>query len=239
MSSKTLAQGPLHTLNPGQWTRLSMTYLLLPLTLLISAWDPGWWQGWIYSLLFALTGIGGHVLAEWRHPGLLAERINFEKVQDVKPWDRLLAPLTGLSTSALLFIVAGLDHHFGWSPMFRIWLNIMGFIVSAAGYAFGVWASAENRFFSSMVRIQTDRGHVVCDGGPYRVVRHPAYAGLVLTLPGIVLALSSLWTIIPAALALITIVTRTALEDRTLQDGLPGYSDYARRVRYRLIPRIY
>jgi protein-S-isoprenylcysteine O-methyltransferase Ste14 len=97
----------------------------------------------------------------------------------------------------------------------------------------------ENRFFSSMVRIQVDRGHVVCDSGPYRVVRHPGYAGNLLALPGMVLALNSMWTLIPAAVALVIAVIRTVLEDQTLQDELPGYRDYARRVRYRLIPGIY
>jgi len=97
----------------------------------------------------------------------------------------------------------------------------------------------ENRFFSVVVRIQTDRGHVVCDSGPYRIVRHPGYAGNILPLAGIVLALGSIWTLIPAMVALIITVIRTTLEDRTLQDELPGYRDYARRVRYRLIPGIF
>ena len=89
------------------------------------------------------------------------------------------------------------------------------------------------------MRIQKERGHVVCDSGPYRIVRHPGYAGNMLPLPGIVLALSSVWTLIPAAVALIIAVVRTALEDRTLQEELPGYREYARRVHYRLIPGIY
>jgi protein-S-isoprenylcysteine O-methyltransferase Ste14 len=97
----------------------------------------------------------------------------------------------------------------------------------------------ENRFFSTVVRIQVDRGHVVCDSGPYRIVRHPGYAGIMLALPGMVLALSSMWTLIPAAVALIIAVIRTVLEDQALRDELPGYPDYARRVRYRLIPGIY
>jgi protein-S-isoprenylcysteine O-methyltransferase Ste14 len=109
----------------------------------------------------------------------------------------------------------------------------------ALGYAFAAWALIENRFFSSVVRIQADRGHVVCDSGPYRMVRHPGYAGSIPPLVGMVLALSSMWTLIPAAVALIIAVIRTALEDRTLQDELPGYRDYAGRVRYRLIPGIY
>ncbi|HOO51445.1 MAG TPA: isoprenylcysteine carboxylmethyltransferase family protein, partial [Alphaproteobacteria bacterium] len=91
----------------------------------------------------------------------------------------------------------------------------------------------------SVVRIQTDRGHVVCDSGPYRIVRHPGYAGNILPLLGIVLALDSVWTLIPATVALIITVIRTALEDQTLQEELPGYQEYTRRVHYRLIPGIY
>ena len=109
----------------------------------------------------------------------------------------------------------------------------------ALGYAFGVWALAENRFFSSMVRIQTDRGHVVCDSGPYRVVRHPGYAGNLFAMPGIVLALDSAWTLVPVGLALVVTVIRTALEDRTLQEEMLGYREYSNRVRYRLFPGVY
>jgi protein-S-isoprenylcysteine O-methyltransferase Ste14 len=138
-----------------------------------------------------------------------------------------------------LFIVAGFDHYFGWSPEFPIWLNILGFILITFGYAFASWAIIENRFFSSVTRIQKERGHVVCDSGPYRIVRHPGYAGNIPPLVGIVLALGSVWTLIPAIIALIITVIRTTLEDRTLEEELPGYRDYVRRVRYRLIPGVF
>lgn len=216
-----------------------MAYLPMPLIVLASGGYLGWWQGWAYSLLFVAVGIGGHIWSERRHPGLLTERLGFHNAPGVKAWDRLLAPLMGIGTSYLPATVAGLDHRFGWSPTFPLLLNACGLILAAAGYALALWAAAENRFFSSLVRIQLDRGHVVCDSGPYRIVRHPGYAGLLLTLPGIVLALSSLGTMIAAALALFVIMIRTALEDRTLQDELPGYRDYARRVRYRLVPWVY
>ena len=107
------------------------------------------------------------------------------------------------------------------------------------GYAFASWAMAENRFFSSVVRIQMDRGHEVCDTGPYRLVRHPGYAGSIPPLFGIVLALGSTWALIPAAVATVITLVRTVLEDRTLQEELPGYRDYAKRVPYRLIPGLY
>ena len=222
-----------------QWVRLVVAYLFIPLVLLVFGGDFGWWQAWGYSLLIVAAGPGGRIWAERRHPGLLAERQNMEKIQSAKAWDKVLAPLMALSLSFPLIIVAGLDHRFGWSPIFPMWLIVLGFLLISLGYAFAAWALAENRFFSSVVRIQTDRGHVVCDSGPYRIVRHPGYAGNMVALPGMVLALSSMWTLIPLAVALIIAVIRTVLEDQTLQDELPGYRDYVRRVRYRLIPGIY
>jgi len=227
------------TASRRQWIGIGAVYFSIPLALLVSGGDSGWWQGWFYSLLIVVAGVGGRIWAERRHPGLTAERQNTEKMKDAKAWDKVLAPLMALSVGFPLVIVAGLDHRYGWSPAFPPSLIVLGFTLVALGYAFATWALAENRFFSSVVRIQTDLGHVVCDSGPYRVVRHPGYAGSILALPGIVLALSSVWTIVPAAVALIIAVLRTALEDRTLQAELPGYGDYVRRVHYRLIPGIY
>ena len=192
-----------------------------------------------FSALLVLAGVGGRILAEGRHPGLLVERVTSGRRADVKSWDRVLAPLMAISFSFPLVIVAGLDHRYEWTPVFPLWLNVLGLAVVALGYAFGTWALVENRFFSSAVRIQLDRGHVVCDSGPYRIVRHPGYAGSLLSLPGIVLALGSVWTLVPAAVALVIAAVRTALEDRTLQAELPGYPQYVQRVRYRLIPGLY
>ena len=225
--------------SPRQWISLVVVYLFIPLVLLVCGGDFGWWQGWGYSLLIVAAGPGGRIWAERRRPGLMAERQNMEKAQNAKAWDKVLAPLMALSLSFPLVIVAGLDHRFGWSSVFPMWLIVLGFLLISLGYAFAAWALAENRFFSSVVRIQTDRGHVVCDSGPYRMVRHPGYAGNMLALPGMVLALSSVWTLIPVVIAIIIAVIRTELEDRTLQKELNGYKEYVQRVRYRLIPGIY
>jgi protein-S-isoprenylcysteine O-methyltransferase Ste14 len=239
MSAKTVDQMAIQKYPLRQWIRLTIVYLLIPLILLVSGGDVGWWQAWVFSVLIVAAGIVSRLLAERRHPGLLAERQKYETAEGVKSWDKVLAPLMAVSISFPLVIVAGLDHRYGWSPEFPLWLNLLGIISIAIGYAFASWALVENRFFSGVVRIQADRGHRVCDSGPYRFVRHPGYAGNILPLPGIVLALGSVWTLIPAAVALIIIVVRTALEDRTLQAELPGYREYARRVRYRLFPGIY
>ena len=239
MASKPDNQKAAQTASPRHWISLVVVYLFIPLVLLVCGGDFDWWQAWVYSLLILAAGIGGRIWAEQRHPGLTAERQNIENIQNAKAWDKVLAPLMAVSISFPMVIVAGLDHRYGWSPEFPLWLIVLGFILISLGYAFAAWALAENRFFSSVVRIQTDRGHVVCDSGPYRFVRHPGYAGNILALFGIVLALGSVWTLIPAAVASIVAVIRTVLEDQTLQEELPGYRDYARRVRYRLIPGIY
>jgi protein-S-isoprenylcysteine O-methyltransferase Ste14 len=221
------------------WAGLTAVYALHAGVLMLCGGDWGWWQAWAYSLLFALAGIGMRLWAERRHPGLMAERAQLARAPGVKSWDRLLAPLMALSLGLPLFVVAGLDHRFGWSPDFPSWLSVLGLVLAAAGYGFTGWAFLENRFFSSVVRIQSERGHVVCDTGPYGMVRHPGYSGSVLPPFAMVLALDSVWTLIPAMAAVVIAVVRTALEDRTLQKGLPGYRDYADRVRYRLIPGIY
>jgi len=239
MSSKADDPKGSQAASSRHWINLVVVYLSIPLVLFVCGGNFGWWQAWGYSLLIVAAGLGGRIWAERRHPGLLAERQSMEKAQSAKAWDKVLAPLMALSVSFPLVIVAGLDHRFGWSPVFPLWLIVLGFLLISLGYVFAAWALIENRFFSSVVRIQVDRGHVVCDSGPYRMVRHPGYAGSLLALPGMVLALGSMWTLVPAAVALIITVMRTMLEDQALQDELPGYRDYARRVRYRLVPGIY
>jgi protein-S-isoprenylcysteine O-methyltransferase Ste14 len=239
MRATVSEQKPTSASKPQIWINLIMTYLYIPLTLFICGWDIQWWQAWVFSLLIFVAGIGGRMWAEWRHPGLMEERAHFEKAEGVKPWDKVLAPLMAVSVSFPLVIVAGLDHRYSWSPAFPTWLNILGLILNGLGYAFVMWAMAENQFFSGVVRIQEDRGQVVCDSGPYRIVRHPGYAGNILPLAGTMLALNSVWTIIPALLALIIIVIRTALEDKTLQEELPGYCEYTQCVHYRLVPGVY
>ena len=239
MAQKTIDQNSNEKAGPRYWIALTLTYSLMPLVLLLCGGDLAWAQAWLFSVLFLVIGIGARVLAEKRHPGLMAERSKLGKDQNVKPWDKVLAPLMAISISFPLFIVAGLDHRLGWSSEFSLGLNLLGFVLIILGYTFASWAIMENRYFSTMTRIQMDRGHVVCDTGPYWIVRHPGYAGNLLALPGIVLALGSVWTIIPVIIALIISVIRTALEDKTLQEELPGYRDYIQRVRYRLFPGVY
>ncbi len=239
MPSSTVDTHSTEKSKPSHWIGLILLHLIIALILFICAGDFGWWQAWGYAVLFFLAGIGGRYLAEKRHPGIMAERINADKMTTAKGWDKVLAPLMAISLTFPLLIVAGLDHRYGWTAPFATGVTVLGLLLIAVGYAFSAWALIENRFFSSTVHIQTERGHTVCDSGPYRVVRHPGYAGHMLALVGIIMALNSLWTLIPAVAAVVIAVMRTALEDRTLHEELEGYLAYAQRVRYRLLPGIY
>ena len=208
---------------------------LLPL-LISGRWN--WWEAWVYAAI-AIAGFAiSRLLAARRHPDLLAERARFMRHENAQPWDRLLAPLVGLG-SGLIPLVAGLDALLGWSPPFGAFAKAVSLVLILAGYALGSYALLENRYFSGMVRIQSDRGHRVVSSGPYRWVRHPGYVGALLAYLATAAVLDSVWAFIPAALVTVALVIRTALEDRTLQEQLPGYREYAGLVRYRLLPGVW
>jgi protein-S-isoprenylcysteine O-methyltransferase Ste14 len=191
-----------------------------------------WTGAWVY--LVSYVGLIALTRLVIRDPELFAERARFRK--DAKTWDKWLS--AGFSVLGLgVLALAALDARFGWSAPQSPALAVAGFVFFLLGFGVSVWAMAANRFFSTFVRIQTDRGHTVATGGPYRFVRHPGYAGFILGGLGIPLLLGSLWALVPAALSCLVVLVRTELEDRTLREELPGYRDYALRVRARLVPR--
>jgi protein-S-isoprenylcysteine O-methyltransferase Ste14 len=218
--------------------QLFVVVILMPmLPLIISgAWD--WWEAWVYAVTATVGFILSRGLAAKRHPDILQERARSMEMQDAKAWDRILAPVMGLG-SVFILIVAGLDKLFGWTSPFSPFIKIVAFIVILLGYILGTWALMENRFFSGVVRIQTDRGHQVVTTGPYRFIRHPGYVGVLWTYLALPLFLDSLWAFIPAVLTLAASVLRTSLEDKTLQAELPGYKEYTQRTKYRLFPGIW
>src|SRR5690606_20214485 len=134
---------------------------------------------------------------------------------------------------------AGLDKLLGWTFPFSLQVKIIALAAILLGYGLGTWALVENRFFSGVVRIQTDRGHHVVTTGPYRFIRHPGYAGALLSYLCMPILFDSLWAWIPTLLLVVVLFIRTALEDKTLQTELPGYKEYAQKTRYRLIPGIW
>jgi len=125
-----------------------------------------------------------------------------------------------------------------WSAV-PLWAVLLGYALLVGGIAVTTWAQAVNPFFEPGVRIQTERKQHPISNGPYRIVRHPGYAAAIAMFAGLPLALASWWALIPAALASVVLIIRTALEDRLLRARLPGYPKYAKKTRYRLAPGIW
>lgn len=197
-------------------------------------WD--WIAGWLYLAIVLVNSAITYAYLLRRNPELIAYRMRIGK--GTKTWDFLWM---GLFTPPFVavYVVAALDAgRYDWSAMtYALWP--IGFMLFVVGSILFVWSMGVNPFFEKTVRIQTERGHRVIDTGPYRYVRHPGYVGFFGWILSAPLLLGSWWAFTPAVIALVAVIIRTALEDRTLLDELPGYVDYARRVRFRLIPLIW
>lgn len=219
--------------------RLLLLGSIMLATLLLAAGTWDWWEAWAYTITGLAVLFGSRAFLILKHPDLALERAQAHEKEDVKGWDRFLMPFTALIGPFLSWIVAGLDHRFGWSPDLPDWIQIIALILIQIGSLIGSWAMVVNRYFSSQVRIQKDRGQIVVREGPYRIVRHPGYAGGLLSWLAAPVFFSSLWVILPTALVIIASLIRTALEDRTLQEELPGYEEYTEQTKYRLVPKIW
>ena len=208
---------------------------LLGCTLFASAGRIDWPLAWACLGMYAAISVVSVFLAD---PGLVRERSRVRR--GTKALDMVLATVSFLLFFPSALLVAGLDvGRFGWSPSLPPALQIVAVAVFALGNAFGLWAVVRNRYFSTFVRIQEDRGHVVVRDGPYRFVRHPGYAGSIVASLALPLALGSLWALLPAFIGACGFVVRTWLEDGTLMRELTGYRDYARDTRHRLIPGVW
>jgi protein-S-isoprenylcysteine O-methyltransferase Ste14 len=210
--------------------------LLFFAVIFISAGRFNYWQGLVYVII-GLTMFMLNQTVLRLDPDLLDERS--KPGEGAKKWDKLILGLTLLATICM-YIIAGLDSgRFHWSPEFHWGLYVPGILMTMVGQLLFLIAQKQNKFFSSTVRIQTDRGHTVCETGLYRFVRHPAYLGSVIQTIGFPLLFCSLWSMIPAGISVIFLLTRTYLEDNTLKNDLKGYSEYAYKTRYRLIPGLW
>jgi protein-S-isoprenylcysteine O-methyltransferase Ste14 len=202
----------------------------------ISAGRFIYWQGLVYAFIglfmlilnFTALRLDSDLMNERSKPG-----------EGAKKWDKLILGLSFLATISM-FVIAGLDSgRFLWSPDFHWALYALGIILTILGQLLFLIAQKQNKFFSSTVRIQLDRGHTVCETGLYKVVRHPAYMGSVIQSIGFPLFFGSLWSIIPICFSIILLITRTYLEDKTLKNELKGYLEYTVKTRYKLIPYLW
>jgi protein-S-isoprenylcysteine O-methyltransferase Ste14 len=215
----------------------SITWLVLLFVILfVSAGRMDYWQGWVYFGITVFISIIGLVV--FSHiPGLIQERI--KPGPGTKRWDKVfMAFFVPLFISVV--IVDALDvGRFHWTSPLPPWGYVVGYALFIFSYLFLFWSMWVNPFFSSVVRIQTDRGQTVIQSGPYQFVRHPGYVSGIVWILTNALILGSLWALIPAAVTAVLLIVRTSLEDRTLQNELSGYREYAQKVRYRLLPGVW
>ena len=202
----------------------------------ISAGKINYWQGLVYvaiglimSLLsYTVLRIDSELLSERSKPG-----------EGAKKWDKTILGLSFLTTISM-YVIAGLDSgRYHWSSQFHWSIYLLGIILTASGQLIFLIAQKQNKFFSSTVRIQTDREHTVCDTGLYRVVRHPAYFGSIIQSLGFPLLFGSFWSIIPITILISLFIIRTILEDETLRNELKGYLEYCDKTRYKIIPCVW
>lgn len=220
------------------WIVLGVEFLVFAILLFGAAGTLAWRAGWAFMIVFFGAAVLTTRMLAREDPALLEERMKppFQPGQPL--WDKIiLAGIVAFFPAWLALM--GLDAvRFRWSVM-PDWLLWIG----AGGVTLALWICFRtfqaNPFLASVVRIQTERGHRVISNGPYAYVRHPLYAGVLLLLPAIALMLGS-WAGLVTTIALGGgLILRTILEDRELQRSLDGYADYARRVRYRLLPLIW
>lgn len=220
----------------ARWmARTILGSLILGAVIFSAAGRLDWTMGWVYLGSLLLVGFVSGIVVD---PGLLAER-NKRRHQNQKAWDRVLFGLYGTVTGFLVPLVAALDFRFGWQPDVSLPIELTALWFYLLSWALHLWAMAENKYFSQVVRIQTDRGQIVIETGPYRYVRHPGYTGGILLTAATPLMLGSAWATILGLFGALLLVVRTALEDRVLRQELDGYRNYAEKVRYRLLPLVW
>jgi protein-S-isoprenylcysteine O-methyltransferase Ste14 len=205
--------------------------------LFASAGTLHWPAAWVFLGTMAVLGLISGLWLARIDPALLAERMN-PMMQGAQPAsDKIFMVVFGFAALSW-FILIGLERRANVSDM-PVALQTLGLLLLVLSTGFVLWVMRENSFAAPVIKIQTERGHRVIDSGPYAWVRHPMYSGTILFFAGMPLLLGSWWGLIMAPLFVVLFGFRARLEERALVAGLPGYSDYLTRVRYRLIPGIW
>ena len=225
------------TSNTERGIRFVLSILVYAAVLFGLAGTTRWPAAWLFLLLTGAILVAYAIIMVRVHPDLIEERNR--PPADAKAWDKPFVAVIGVAGPVLFVVIAALDKRFGWSGGMDGWLQGLGLVLVGLGGALSNYAVFTNRFFSAVVRIQVDRGHTVVDGGPYQYVRHPGYVGSLLHMTGSGFALGSWWVVALTFVIDLVLVARTAKEDQTLREELPGYEAYSRRVVYRLIPWVF
>jgi len=213
----------------------SQLILVLGIILFVPPWTLGFWQGWLFLGIFAASSAAISFYLWWKDPQLLERRVRAGPGAEKEKRQQLIQALAAAAFIATI-LVPSLDRRFGWSAV-PIPLEITGDVLVAAGFLLVFFVFRENTYTAATIEVSA--GQSVVSSGPYAFVRHPMYAGALVFLFGTPLALGSWWglfTFVPMAAV---IVWRLLAEEDSLAKSLPGYTEYCRQVRYRLIPGVW
>ena len=209
--------------------------LVLPLMLAIIFWPAGtfnYWEAWVFlAILFIPAGFVFVYLSK-NSPDLLERRM---KMKEEQTQQKKIIKIANL-VIVLAFILPGFDKRFGWSDV-PVWLVICADVCALLGYALVIWVFRTNRYASRVVEVSA--AQQVISSGPYAVVRHPMYVGVILLYGAGPLALGSYWALLPGLVIIPVLAARIIAEEDLLVKDLAGYADYRQRVRWRLIPGIW
>ena len=211
---------------------------VLCLLLFLPAGTLAWPQAWIFLAIFNGCSQAIGIWLRKTNPELLAERMKSPLSADQRPRDRLVFVAIGVFFCVWLVFIALDARRFGWSHA-PPWAQGLGAVLIVGAFYGWVGVLRANSFASATVRLQQERGQTAISTGPYAVVRHPMYAYAILLLIGTPLLLGSLWGVLGVAVAMPLMAARALGEEALLMDGLPGYREYAAKVRFRLLPGVW
>lgn len=222
------------------WVRSVVRTALFAVALMWSAGTLKWVEAWAIVGLWGVFGFTMTLYLVHRDPELLAERLKLVPMQkDQKTWDKLIM-LTFFILGIGLYIVPGFDVvRYEWSEPLPVWVEVTAMLVHIPCFVFLGWVMHENTYLSQVVKIDEERGHSVITTGPYALVRHPMYTVVIILLFAFPLALGSRYSLLLTLLLTILLIVRTYFEDKTLHEELEGYSEYAKKTRYRLLPGVW
>jgi len=226
-------------LTPGRIIATIFYLLIFPALIIFLSGDLLWLEGWLFNTWYLVLCISSIIYLYRKDPALLEERYRTRKDPTQKKWDKYVIQMVVIGFFLWIIIIPLDAKRFHWSPHFSLWIKIVGGVLLLFSFFFFFRAFTDNTFLSPMVRIQAERKQHVVSTGVYGFVRHPMYLGAILLFIGAPLLLSSVYGLLAGAALLFLLVGRIIGEEKMLVSELEGYSDYRRKVRYRLIPFVW
>jgi protein-S-isoprenylcysteine O-methyltransferase Ste14 len=220
--------------------RQVFTAIASAVILFLAAGTTDWFAGWLFAVVYFLCWLALSIALAVTHPALLNERgkPTGKSLGAAKSWDKVILPIYSLLV-LIQPLVAGLDKRFAWSADGGLWFYLTGNTLLIVSFWILAASMIANRHFEAVARIQSEKNHDVISSGIYHYVRHPGYLSVIISFLAIAIALSSWVAMLVGIFGAILFVIRTSLEDKMLQEDLPGYKEFAQETPYRLIPFVW